>query len=404
MCDFSYINIVNKNYKWPLINDNITTSDRKVLSDFILSNERLTNGKKVIEFENIWSKWLGTKRSVMVNSGTSGNYISIAIVKELLGIGEIIVPPLGWVSDISSVTQLGMTPVFVDISMDNLSITSENIKQAITDKTKAIVLVHCLGFNAINEEIVKIAKEKNILLIEDCCESHGATFNNQKVGTFGDISIFSFYFGHHITTVEGGIISTNNEKIYELSKLFRSHGMTREVSNETQEEYKNKYPNLNPLFTFAVAGFNMRSTEINAVLGIEQMNRIDSNVEKRRHNFKLWLDNLDKNKFIVEFDLEGNSNFALPLIMKPNYTDRLSINDDFSGVCDILDLNGVEYRLGTSGGGNQSLQPYLEKYEYRIVGELTNVNYVHSNSLYIGNHTDLNDEQIINLCKRLNNV
>lgn len=395
---------MSKNYKWPLINDNITTSDRKVLSDFILSNERLTNGKKVIEFENIWSKWLGTKRSVMVNSGTSGNYISIAIVKELLGIGEIIVPPLGWVSDISSVTQLGMTPVFVDISMDNLSITSENIKNAITDKTKAIVLVHCLGFNAINEEIIKIAKEKNILLIEDCCEAHGATFNGQKVGTFGDISIFSFYFGHHITTVEGGMISTNNEKIYELSKLFRSHGMTREVSNETQKEYKNKYPNLNPLFTFAVAGFNMRSTELNAVLGIEQMNRIDSNVEKRRHNFKLWLDNLDKNKYIVEFDLGGNSNFALPLIMKPNYTDRLSINDDFSGVCDILDLNGVEYRLGTSGGGNQSLQPYLEKYEYRVVGELTNVNYVHSNSLYIGNHTDLNDEQIINLCKILNNV
>ena len=395
---------MNIDYKWPLINDNITISDRKVLSDFILSNKRLTNGKKVIEFENIWSKWLGTKRSVMVNSGTSGNYISIAIVKELLGIGEVIVPPLGWVSDISSVTQLGMTPVFVDVSMDNLSITSENIKNAITDKTKAIVLVHCLGFNAINEEIIKISKEKNILLIEDCCEAHGATFNGQKVGTFGDISIFSFYFGHHITTVEGGMISMNDEKIYELSKLFRSHGMTREVSNETQEEYKNKYPNLNPLFTFAVAGFNMRSTELNAVLGIEQMNRIDSNVEKRRHNFKLWLDNLDKNKFIVEFDLEGNSNFALPLIMKPNYVDRLPINDDFSGVCDVLNLNGVEYRLGTSGGGNQSLQPYLEKYEYRVVGELTNVNYVHSNSLYIGNHTDLNDEQIINLCKMLNNV
>ena len=395
---------MNIDYKWPLINDNITTLDRKVLSDFILSNERLTNGKKVIEFESIWRKWLGTKRSVMVNSGTSGNYISIGIVKELLGIGEVIVPPLGWVSDISSVTQLGMTPVFVDISMDNLSITSENIKNAITDKTKAIVLVHCLGFNAINEEIIKIAKEKNILLIEDCCEAHGATFNGQKVGTFGDISIFSFYFGHHITTVEGGMISMNDEKIYELSKLFRSHGMTREVSSETQENYKNKYPNLNPLFTFAVAGFNMRSTEINAVLGIEQMKRIDDNVTKRKHNFNVWLNNLDKNKFVVEFDLEGNSNFALPLIMKPNYVDRLSINDDFSGVCDVLNLNGVEYRLGTSGGGNQSLQPYLEKYEYRVVGELTNVNYIHSNSLYIGNHTDLTDEQIINLCKLLNNV
>ena len=395
---------MNKDYKWPLINDNITTLDRKVLSDFILSNERLTNGKKVVEFENIWSKWLGTKRSVMVNSGTSGNYISIGIVKELLGVGEVIVPPLGWVSDISSVTQLGMTPVFVDISMDNLSITSENIKKAITDKTKAIVLVHCLGFNAINEEIIKIAKEKNILLIEDCCEAHGATFNGQKVGTFGDISIFSFYFGHHITTVEGGMISMNDEKIYELSKLFRSHGMTREVSTETQENYKIKYPNLNPLFTFAVAGFNMRSTEINAVLGIEQMKRIDDNVIKRRHNFNVWLNNLDKNKFVVDFDLEGNSNFALPLIMKPNYTDRLSINDDFTGVCDVLSLNGVEYRLGTSGGGNQSLQPYLEKYDFRVVGELTNVNYIHSNSLYIGNHTDLTDEQIINLCKMLNNV
>lgn len=391
-------------FKWPLINNNVSESDRNVLSKFILENDRFTNGIKVIEFEQLWSKWLGINHSVMLNSGTSGNYISIAIIKELLGIGEIIIPPLGWVSDVSSVTQLGMKPVFVDISLDNLSITSENIKKAITSNTKAIVLVHCLGFNAINEEIIKIAKENNLLLIEDCCEAHGATFNGKKVGSFGDISIFSFYYGHHITTIEGGMICTNNESIYELSKLFRSHGMTREVSNETQEIYKNKYPNLNPLFTFAVAGFNMRSTELNAVLGIEQMKRIDDNIIKRRHNFNVWLNNLDKNKFIVDFDLEGNSNFALPLIMKPNYTDRFSINDDFSGVCDILNLSGVEYRLGTSGGGNQSLQPYLEKYDFKVVGELTNVNYIHSNSLYIGNHTDLTDEQIINLCKMLNDV
>jgi CDP-4-dehydro-6-deoxyglucose reductase, E1 len=391
-------------FKWPLINNNVSELDRDVLSKFILENDRFTNGIKVIEFEELWSKWLGINHSVMLNSGTSGNYISIAIVKELLGIGEIIIPPLGWVSDVSSVTQLGMKPVFVDISLNNLSITSENIKKAITSDTKAIVLVHCLGFNAINEEIIKIAKDNNLLLIEDCCEAHGATFNGKKVGSFGDISIFSFYYGHHITTIEGGMICTNDKSLYELSKLFRSHGMTREVSTETQENYKNKYPNLNPLFTFAVAGFNMRSTELNAVLGIEQMKRIDDNVTKRRHNFNVWLNNLDKNKFVVDFDLEGNSNFALPLIMKPNYLDRLSINDDFSGVCDILNLNGVEYRLGTSGGGNQSLQPYLEKYDFKVVGELTNVNYIHSNSLYIGNHTDLTDEQIINLCKMLNDV
>ena len=392
------------NYKWPLINDNVSQKDREVLSDFILSNQRLTNGLKVREFEDMWSKWLGIKHSVMVNSGASGNFLSIALVKELYGIGEVIVPPLGWVSDISSVVQLGMTPVFVDISMDNLSITAENIEKAITPKTKAIVLVHCLGFNAINEKILEISKKYNLVLIEDCCEAHGATFKGQKVGSFGDISIFSFYFGHHITTIEGGMVCVNDDNANDIVRLFRSHGMTREASQELQDNFVRNYPELNPLFTFAVAGFNVRSTEINAVLGIEQMNRIDSNVDKRRHNFKVWLDNLDKNKFYTEFDVEGNSNFALPLIMKKGYEDRFNINDDFSGVRDILDLSGVEYRLGTAGGGNQALQPYLKKYEYRIEGDLTNVNYVHSNSLYIGNHTDLNDEQIINLCKRLNNV
>ena len=392
------------NYKWPLINDNITNEDRKVLSNFILDNQRLTNGERVKEFESIWSKWLGVKHSVMVNSGNSGNFMSIALVKELYGIGEVIVPPLGWVSDISSVVQLGMTPVFVDISMDNLSITAENIEKAITPQTKAIVLVHCLGFNAINEKILEISKKYNLVLIEDCCEAHGATFKGQKVGSFGDISIFSFYFGHHITTIEGGMVCVNDDNANDIVRLFRSHGLTREGSQELQDNFVRNYPELNPLFTFAVAGFNVRSTEINAVLGIEQMNRIDSNVDKRRHNFKVWLDNLDKNKFYTEFDVEGNSNFALPLIMKKGYEDRFNINDDFSGVIDILDLSGVEYRLGTAGGGNQALQPYLKKYEYRIEGDLTNVNYVHSNSLYIGNHTDLTDEQIINLCKKLNNV
>lgn len=391
-------------YQWPLINDNVSENDRKVLADFILSNQRLTNGQKVKEFEDLWSKWLGVKHSTMVNSGNSGNFISIALVKELYGIGEIIVPPLGWVSDISSVVQLGMTPVFVDISMDNLSIAAENIEKAITPKTKAIVLVHCLGFNAINEKIIDIAKEHNLVLIEDCCEAHGATFKGQKVGSFGDISIFSFYFGHHITTIEGGMICVNNDDTNDLVRMFRSHGMTREASQGLQKYFTHNWPDLNPLFTFAVAGFNMRSTEINAVLGIEQMNRIDSNIEKRRDNLKIWLDNLDSFKYYTDFDVEGNSNFALPLIMKPSYKNRLGVNDDYSGVLDILNLSGIEYRLGTAGGGNQALQPYLTKFEHRIEGDLTNVNYVHNNSLYIGNHTDLTNEQIIGLCKLLNYV
>jgi CDP-6-deoxy-D-xylo-4-hexulose-3-dehydrase len=391
-------------YSWPLINDNITQNDRQILADFCLNGERFTNGSKVKEFEKAWAEWLGVKHSVMVNSGASANFISIAMVKELLGVGEVIVPPIGWVSDISSVVQLGMTPVFVDIDINNFNITAENIKAAITKDTKAIVLVHTLGFNAMTDDIVQIAKDNNIILIEDCCEAHGAKFGDKRVGSIGDISLFSFYFGHHITTIEGGIVCVNNDKLYDLAKLFRSHGMTREASLELQTEYQQSYPDLNPLFTFAVAGFNMRSTELNAVLGLEQLQRLDYNIERRRDNLDIWLKHLDPSKFKTSFNVEGNSNFALPLVMQESYRNSLKINDDYSSVCDVLDLNNVEYRLGTAGGGNQARQPYLKNYPYRISGELKNADYIHDNALYIGNHTDLTKEQIIDLCKKLNNV
>jgi CDP-6-deoxy-D-xylo-4-hexulose-3-dehydrase len=385
-------------YEWSLINDNISRSDREVLANFCLNGERFTNGKKVKDFEKIWSEWLGVKNSVMVNSGSSANFISIAMVKELVGTGEIIVPPIGWVSDISSVVQLGFKPVFVDIDLKSMSITSENIKRAITKETKAVVLVHCLGFNGIDDDMIKLCKDNNIILIEDCCESHGATYKDKRVGNFGDISLFSFYFGHHITTIEGGIVCVNDERLYDLAKLFRSHGMTREASSELQLQYQKENPNLNPLFTFAVPGFNMRSTEINAVLGIEQMKRIDFNIQKRIKNLQIWIDNLDSEIYFTGFNIRGNSNFALPLILNPNFNYKLK------NICELLNNERVEFRLGTAGGGNQALQPYLKKFEYLISNNLDVANYVHSNSLYIGNHTDLEENKIIQLCKKLNDV
>jgi len=334
----------------------------------------------------------------MINSGASGNFISIAMVKELVGEGEVIVPPIGWVSDISSVAQLGMTPVFVDVSLNDFNITVENIKNAITSKTKAIVLVHTLGFPAINDEIIQLAKDNNLILIEDCCEAHGATYKGQRVGSFGDISLFSFYFGHHITTIEGGMVCTNKPELYDLAKLFRSHGMTREASQELQRDYQLMHPNLNPLFTFAVAGFNMRSTELNAVLGIEQMKRLDHNIKRRQDNLDTWLNNLDGSTFIKSFNTQGNSNFALPLVMQGATRDKLK------DVCRVLEEEGVEYRLGTAGGGNQARQPYLKKFPHRISGVLAHADYIHDNALYVGNHTDLTEDQIVNLCKKLNNV
>jgi len=385
-------------FKWQLINDSITDDDKKAWTDFINTpNQRFTQGVKVKEFEKAWSEWLGVNYSVFVNSGASANYIMTSIMKEEKGLGEVIVSPLGWVSDVSPLVNLGFTPVFVDVDMSNMSISLENIKKAMTKDTVGICLVHVLGFSAINKELVNFAKDNDLFLIEDCCESHGATHQGKKVGTFGNVSNFSFYFGHHITTIEGGMICTDDTKIYDLARLFRSHGMTREASHELKEEYRIKYPDLNPLFTFAVPGYNMRNQEMNAILGLSQLKRLDYNKERRSINFNTWVDNLDRDKYYVDFDRNGNSNFSLPLILsKPD-------TQTFDDVCDFLQLNDVEFRVGTAGGGNQARQPYLEGYDV-VRHDLSNVDYIHDYGLYIGNHPELKVEDIIDLCKGLNDL
>ena len=378
-------------FKWQLINDSITDGDKKALTDFINTpNQRFTNGPKVKEFEKAWSEYVGCDFSIFVNSGASANYIMASIMKEEKGVGEVIVSPLGWVSDVSPLVNLGFTPVFVDVSMENMSITLDNIKAAVTDKTVGVSLVHVLGFAAVTDEMKKFCDDNDLFLIEDCCESHGATYKGTKVGNFGDVSNFSFYFGHHITTIEGGMVCTNDERLYDYAKLFRSHGMTREASVQLQEQYERSRPDLNPLFTFAVPGYNMRNQELNAVLGLEQLKRLNYNCDKRRDNFKSWVDSLNSDKFFVDFHQNGNSNFALPLVLKEKDLEL------FEKCCILLEEQNVEYRVGTAGGGNQARQPYLDKYNF-IAHDLSNVDHIHDFGLYIGNHPELVDEDIVNL-------
>tara|TARA_R110002020_G_scaffold76558_1_gene193910 strand:+ start:15929 stop:17098 length:1170 start_codon:yes stop_codon:yes gene_type:complete len=389
--------MVASNFSWPLMNDNITPSDKQVLIDFLKEpGVRLTNGPKVREFEALWSEWLGVKYSVMVGSGAAANYVTTSIVRELKGEkGEIIVPTIGWVSDISSVINTGFVPVFVDVGIETMAIGVEGIARAINDNTKAIVLVHALGFNGLSDELIALAQKHDLLLIEDCCEAHGATHKGARVGSLGDMSCFSFYFGHHITTIEGGMVCTNDPEVYQLARMFRSHGMTREASPEVQQRYASS--DLNPLFTFAVPGYNMRSTELNAVLGIEQMKRLDSNIDHRRRNLATWLESLDSVLYFTDFATEGNSNFALPLLIRAA---RIPMN----AVTAVLEKEKVEYRLGTAGGGNQARQPFLKNYEHIVSGNLVGSNYIHEQGLYVGNHTDLTEAQIKALCKELNNV
>jgi CDP-6-deoxy-D-xylo-4-hexulose-3-dehydrase len=384
---------------WPLMRNNITPSDLEGVIQFLQQEVPiLTQSSEVKSFEQEWSRWLGVKHSVFVNSGSSANLLTMAALRETRGIGEIIVPTLTWVSDIASVLQCGFTPVFVDIDPRTLGMNAKQVVEKISPRTKAVFLTHVLGYNALDDHLVAELTSRNVPLIEDVCESHGATFRGQKLGTFGLASNFSFYYAHHMSTIEGGMISTDDAELYETLRLLRSHGMVREADSvELRRSYADRYPDLNPDFIFAFPAYNMRSTEINAVIGRAQLKRLDENNELRKRNLDLFLKNLDPGKYQTDFITEGSCNYAFTLILKhpdPLLRDR---------VIDALKQARVEFRRGTSGGGNQLRQPYLKK----IVGErefekYPRVDHVHFYGFYVGNFPGLEKGKVLALTELLN--
>ena len=386
---------------WPLMENNITREDLDTLVEFLQGNPILTQSENVREFEREWSEWVGVKYSIFVNSGSSANLISLAALKQVTGSGgEIIVPPLTWVSDISSVLFCGYNPVFVDINPKTLSMNDEQVIAKLTENTKAVFLTHAQGFNGLTDRLLSTLTKRNIPLIEDVCESHGAEFNNKKVGSFGWVSNFSFYYAHHMTTIEGGMVCTDSEEVYQICRMLRSHGMVREVTNdETKNSYKNDNPELNPEFIFAFPAFNMRNTELGAVLGRNQLKRLDANNEKRRKNFKLFLELLDPEKYQTKFNLDGSCNYAFNLILKKpdlEFCNRVMAE---------LKAHGVEFRRGSAGGGNQLRQPYLrDMVNENEFKKYPVVEHVHFFGFYIGNYPDLPEEKIRTLCDILNKI
>ncbi len=391
-----------KKLNWPLMKKNILREDLDAVVKFLKAKDDLilTQSKNVRKFEEEWSKWLGVKYSVLVNSGASANLLSILAIRQMYGLGEIIVPPLTWVSDIASVIQCGFKPVFVDINPRTLGMDNELVLRKITRNTKAVFLTHILGINGLSQKLLDELRAKKIPLVEDVCESYGATFKGKKLGTFGLISNFSFYYAHHMSSIEGGMISTNDPDIYEMIRMGRSHGMVREADSESlKKSYQKKYPDLNPDFIFAFPAYNMRSTEINAVIGLSQLRRLSKNNKIRSKNLKIFLSNLNPNIYQTDFETRGSCNYAFVLVLKqpsPLLAKK---------VMRTLNAYGVEFRRGTSGGGNQLRQPYLRK----IVGDkeykkYPNVEHIHFYGLYIGNYPTLEEKKIYKLCDVLNNL
>ncbi len=388
--------------RYPLMRNNILREDLDAVIQHLQQDDPiLTNGHYVRAFEEEWSRWLGVKYSVFVNSGSSANLLTMAILKiRYPEGGEVIVPTLTWISDISSVLQNGFTPIFVDTDPHSLSMNNKQVLSKITSNTRADFLSHIQGFDGLTNELITKLNEINIPLIEDACESHGASHNNQKVGSIGWISNFSFFYAHHMSTIEGGMVCTNDEEVYQQLRMLRSHGMVRESNDSAvHKAYQKANPDLNPDFIFSFPAYNFRNNEIGGIIGISQLKRLDDIVERRTKNLTRFIRQIDDNKYQTEFKLEGSSNYAFNLILKKpdnNFVERLIAT---------MSESGIEYRRGSAGGGNQTRQPYINK----ILPENSYLNfpeteYIHFYGFYIGNFPDLKDKDIDDICNILNSV
>jgi len=385
---------------WPLMKNNIAREDLDAVIRFLQQEDPiLTQSKNVAAFEEEWSQWLGVKHSVFVNSGSSANQITMAAIRERFGGGEIIVPTLTWISDIASVLQNGFDPVFVDINPRTLGMDTKQVVKKISKKTRAVFLTHILGYNALDDYLLAELKKRNIPLIEDVCESHGATFKGRKLGSFGFASNFSFYYAHHMSTIEGGMVCTDDPDFYELLRMFRSHGMVRESKSDTlKNRYKSEWPDLNPDFIFAFPAYNVRSTEINAVMGCSQLKRLDARNKIRTRNLNCFLDGLDPKRYFTDFEREGSCNYAFTLVLREpdqKLWDRIE---------KTLRERKIEFRRGTSGGGNQLRQPFMRKLMPDEYKKYPKVNHVHFFGAYIGNYPELKTDRIGSLCKLLNSI
>ena len=374
---------------WALMKDTISFSDKLKLIHFILTSNRFTNGPKVVEFEKKWSAWLGVKHSLFVSSGSTANFLLIAAIKELYNLqngDKVLLPACTWVTSVAPIIQLGLTPIFCDISLSNYCIDEKDL-ESIKEKHPDIKLVfttHLLGFHSNIDQIQKIFPDA--IVAEDCCESHGVlNQDNQRTSKSSQAMTFSFYYGHHMTTIEGGMISTNNSELYELMRMKRSHGFAREASKEKFNYYKDKYDSILPSFLFVTDGYNFRNTELSAVLGISQLKRLDSFIQKRKINYKKYLNLISKypDKFYIPEDYPGISSFSLPFICKNLET--------FEVLKKQFDLHKIEYRPIV--GGNLLNQPFLKDYSFGYEKTNYNVDLLQEFGLYVGNSQYVGDKE-----------
>ncbi|MFH1894734.1 MAG: aminotransferase class I/II-fold pyridoxal phosphate-dependent enzyme [Patescibacteria group bacterium] len=385
---------ISKKIKIPL---NIPTFGWQEVNEAVdsLLSTRVTMNEKVYRFENMFAKYLGAKHAIMVNSGSSANLVALSIlsnptIKNRLKPGdEVITPAVTWSTTAFPIINIGAIPVLVDVSLEDFNINPELIEKAITKKTKAIMPVHLLGNPANMTAIMKIAKKHNLFVIEDACEAHGAEHQGKKIGTFGDISTFSFFFSHHISTMEGGMVITNNDEYAELAKMLRANGWIRELKDK--EKIAKKYQEIDERYLFTNIGYNFRPTALQGAFGIHQMPKLEKFIKIKRKNIDYWSDKLSEysNYLILPPKREKKDErrvwFGYPIIIKR----RAGFNR--KELTDFLEKKGIETRPVMAG--NLAEQPAMKLFDYRIAGSLDNSEIIMKKAFFFGNHQDVRKKE-----------
>jgi len=357
----------------------------------------VTQGPRVAAFEAEFAAAHGAPDAVFCNSGSSANLLALAVLARPAGreprpaIGpedEVVVPAVTWSTTLWPVVQVGAVPVLADVSPETLNVTAASVERALSPRTRAVFVVHLLGNPAPMEELTDLCRRRGLILIEDACESLDAEVGGRKAATFGRLGTFSFYFSHHICTIEGGMVLCAGPEDAERLRILRSHGWTRPMSDASRQAIEKEHPDLDPRFLFVDAGYNLRGTDLQAAIGRVQFARRSGFLERRRRAAAAWTAARDLHADLfapVRFG-PGASHFAFPLVLRPEApaTRRRLV--------EFLEARGVETRPLVAG--NLARQPALTRLPHRIAGPLTGADLLHERAIYVGLHPRLTDAQI----------
>ena len=384
-------------YKFPLAYNSWDHQEKEAIQN-VIKDGFFTMGKKVNHFEENFSNYIDSKFAVMVNSGSSANLLMIASLfytkdnkKKLRRGDEVIVPAVSWSTSYFPLYQYGLRIRFVDIDMETLNYDLEKLKNAITDKTKVILAVNLLGNSNDFNKIDKLLENKNIILIEDNCESLGAEFENKKTGSIGLLGSFSFYFSHHISTMEGGMIVTNDEELYHILLCIRSHGWTRNLPKKNHVSKIKSENMFDESFKFVLPGYNLRPLEMSGAIGLIQLKKFPEFLQKRKENAFKFLEIMKKyDDLIIQKEIGKSSWFGFSIVIRPG-SSRLRQNL-------VNTLNEIGFECRPIVAGNFANNEVVKYFDSENADDLETSNWVDKNGLFIGNNS-FNMEEAFNSLK-----